>query len=574
MNDSSPEDQGFRLPELLERVPDRAIFLSIGLLQGLAAWGLVENGDWLTEHPVVAYPLWLLVLVWPSLFMLSFMRQYSLRALAWVSGFCALLALLALYTGWQASPYGEFETDFVVTTFALSMLVAIFVALIHLQPAVWRTQRDYDTFFTLSWRNFLTVGLSGALTLGVRLVLFLWESLFGAIGVEFFRDLFAKEWFMLPVLGASFSFGLHSFRAATSVIDSISSLLARLIWLLLPLLALLCISFLVTLPFTGLQPLWDTDRGTFILMAANLSGLFFLNAVYQTGSSLPYPLLAHRALTLAVVLFPILSALSFYGLALRIFQYGWTVSRCWALLIIFLMALFSLGYAYIIIRRREGWPSTLPWINKHMSWVVLASLLLTASPLLDFRSISVWSQFSQLESGEVALEDLDVRYLSRGLARPGHLRIHSLVESLEASDPEAAQRLRIRLGQEKGSLGWTADQQARIVMRPEPFEVSADLAHAIDRGDRGVPDLLFRLDLGGGEDLEYVSVKLHPSSNRAYFNCFGASGEEWESCGRARLSAESYQELLKELSEQEFEAVVPEQPYKDLRVGEHLLEFN
>ena len=379
---------------------------------------------------------------------------------------------------------------------------------------------------------------------------------------------------MFPVLGTSFAFGLHSFRAATSIIDSISSLLARLIWLLLPLLALLCISFLLTLPFTGLQPLWDTDRGTFILVAANLLGLFFLNAVYQTGSSLPYPLLAHRALTLAVALFPVLSTLSCYGLALRIAQYGWTVSRCWALLIILLMALFSLGYAYIIIRRREGWPSTLPWINKHMSWVVLASLLLTASPLLDFRSISAWSQFSRLESGQVALEDLDVRYLSRGLGRPGYFRMQSLLESLEASDPEAGQRLRIRLGQEKGLAGWTAERQARIVMKPEPFEVSTKLAHAIDRGNGGVPDLLFRLDLGGGEDLEYVSVKLHPSSNGAYFNCFGASGEEWEWCGRAWLSVESHQELLEELSEQEFEAVVPERPYKDLRVGEHLLEFN
>ena len=155
----------------------------------------------------------------------------------------------------------NFDVIFSPFEYVLPTLVAIFVALIHLQPAIWRTEPDYETFFTLSWRNFLTVGLSLALVLGVTLILYLWELLFETIGVYFFSILFDKGWFLFPVLAMSFAFGLQNFRAATTVIDSMSSLLMRLMWLLLPLLALLCASFLVTLLFTGLQPLWGHGLG-------------------------------------------------------------------------------------------------------------------------------------------------------------------------------------------------------------------------------------------------------------------------------------------------------------------------
>ena len=226
--------------------------------------------------------------------------------------------------------------------------------------------------------------------------------------------------------------------------------------------------------------------------------------MYQTGSSRPYPLLVHRALTFVIALLPIFSALSLYGLALRIAQYGWTISRCWAFLIIALMALFSLGYAYLIVRRRSDWPSGLPWINKHVSWVVLASLLLTTSPLLDFRVISAWSLFSAVASGETHIDDLDVEYVQTWLARPGYLRLQSLLSSLENSDPEAAQNLRARIENKAGMTevevprNWTVEQKAQIVMRPESIDIPRELEEVINRNHDGPPDFIFRVDLGGG----------------------------------------------------------------------------
>ena len=575
MNGETSSETEKSLSRFLEQISDREIFLFIGFVQGLAGWGLAENGDWLDHYRAIAYPLWLLVLAWPVLFMLSFSRQSTKRGLAWVSGYSAVLATLAAYTGWQASPQGEFDIEAVIATFAISTVVATFVALIHLQPLIWRQARDYDTLFTLSWRNFLTLGLSVALTLGVRLVLLLWETLFEAIGIEFFGQLFEEEWFILPVLAMSFAFGLHSFRGATSVIDSISSLLERLIWLLLPIVVLLSASFLISLPFTGLQALWDTDWGTFILMAANLVGLFFLNAVYQTGGRLPYPAITHKALTIGIALFPILSALACYGLSLRIAQYGWTISRCWALLIIVLMALFSIGYACIIILKREGWQERLPWINKQMSFVLLGALLLTNSPLLDFRSVSTSSYFSGFESGKVAIQDLDTRYVKSELARPGHLRMQALLASLDEADEQAALALRIKLGREEAAPGWTQAQQDQILMRPEPFAVPTDAAEMIKGHRSELPELLFRVDLGASDEPEILAV-WGDNDQSIHTHCVGLRDGEWQHCGYGTHrydTDQSLDDLLEELSRGEFQAEIPNRPYKDLRVGDLVLEL-
>ena len=566
MNATEAGQERESAPGFLVAVSDWHIHLLIGLLMGLAVYGLVEHADWLAERAHIAYPLWLLALFSPTLFMLCYTRDRLLRALGWVGGISVVLALLALYTGWQAASLDRFPYPF-----AHSMLVACFIVLIHLQPVIWARTRDYKTFFTLSWRNFLTVALADALALCVWLTLYLWESLFEVIGIGFFKDLFDEDWFIYPVLGMSFALGLNSFGNASAVIDRVSTLLARLIWVLLPVLALASTSFLAALPFTGLQPLWDSDLGTAILMSTNFWGLFFLNAVYQTGDRLVYPRVVHRALSFAVALLPALSVLAAYGLLTRVAQYGWTPDRCWALLIIVLLALYSIGYACIIGWRRDDWPSSLPRINQNLSWVVLASLLIAASPLLDFRSISAWSQISRVEAGKVLVEDLDAPHMHSEMGRPGRLKLEALLDSLDGTDPEMALVLRDKVaGTYEG--GWTPRQQARIVMRPESFEISVDLAGIIEGRRNRLPDLLFRVDLGGTDLPEVVAVWVQQSGA---FNtsCFTRQDGEWTSCGGTNESTDlSRAELIHELSTGDFGAVVPDSPYMHLRIGDLTIE--
>ncbi len=583
MSEASSKPTTLTTSEVIERVPERALFVVIGFVQGLLAAGLTASDDWLGARPAIYFPIWLLVVTWPVLFMLSFSRKDRLRALAWVSGFCVLLSLLALYTGWQLTPHGEFSQGNVHESFIATMLFTSFVALLHLQSNVWRLERSYDSFFTLSWRNLLTFGLSAALTYALWLVLYLWKSLFEAIGIEFFDELFKEPWFFWPVLAAVFAFGLSSFREATTVLDSISSLLVRLTWLLLPLLLFIIGAFLLTLPFVGLQPLWGTDSGTTILMVANFLGLLFLNAVYQTGKRIPYPIVMHRVLTASIGLLPVVSALACYGAVLRVAQYGWTVSRCWALLIILLMACFSLGYLSVILRQRIEWHRKLPEINKFMSWVVLASLLLTASPLANFRAISAWSQFGPIEAGEATIYQLDVRYVSRRLARPGYLRMQSLHTELAKTDPDNAQELQAAYEEarsvQKLKLPWSAEQRAMTVVRPDSIAVPEgvwDALRDLASSEDPVPRLLIEVGLNAIDPPEYVAIWLydHGATTRIHAQCIYRRDDRWKNCGDQSIDSEQPMgSLLGTLVEGDIETVVPIGYYRDLRIGDWVFDL-
>ncbi len=528
---------------------------------------------------MIALPLWTLAVAGPVLFMLSFTTEHLRRALAWVGGYVAVLMLLSIWIGLQATPVDQFRVEELFQFSALSALAASFVALIHLQPRIRGEKPDYSATFAWSWRNFLCVGLSWLLALGVLLVLTIWEGLFSAIGIAFFDELFERKWFLLPVLAMAFAFGLHSFRSATATIDTVRSLLARLGWLLLPILLMATTLFLATLPFTGLKPLWDTDHGTAILMAANLAALFLLNVVYQTGEERPYPLLTHWILTVPAALFPILSALAMYGLGLRMGQYGLTPQRLWALLVIVLAGCFSLGYAWIIVRRREAWPGALPSVNRNLSWAVMASLLLTASPLLDFRLLSSWDYFSRIHSGEIEIADVDGQFIERQLARFGHTRLQALRESLEASDPEAAQMLRFATGEEEPFLA--PEEEEAIIMRPEPFDIPQGLSREIRswKGDEALPMpiVLFRVELGDDYSPEYVAIRGSSATNYAKAQCWteeSPQSDSWVSCGIVYLTdAKVEAELMEQLGNADFEAVTPSGAYKHLRVGDHILAF-
>ena len=284
----------------------------------------------------------------------------------------------------------------------------------------------YSGLFLWSWRNFLTLGLSSLFVGCSWLVLFLWAQLFNAIGIEFFKDLFKEEWFAYPVNTLVLGFGVLIFRSQTGIIDTIKRLQQALMKFLLVVLAFVSVLFLMALPFTGLSQLWG-NGGSMLILWMHATLLFFVNAVYQDKpSSRPYALWIHRFIYLSVALLPIYSAISFHGLTLRIEQYGLSLMRCWALLVWLLLAVFTLGYVWGIIRHRDNWLDNLSRVNVVGGLVVMVAVLLTNSPLLDFRKMSVDSQLARLEAGEVEVEDFDIHYFKHNLAKPGYLALQQL----------------------------------------------------------------------------------------------------------------------------------------------------
>ena len=544
----------------------RNLMVVVAFAQGLVLlllWRAMTHEVWPSQTPALNVPLWTVAITAPTLFLLTVEAGNLKRAALFVGPFCAALALLGAYIGWQASPIGAFPTGALIATFVLTMLVACFKGAMYLQQLAARETIRYPALFTRSWRNFLVFGLSWTLTVGVALVLALWGALFAVIGIDFFQELFRKDWFLFPVLAVAFGLGVFIFRRLTRVIDGVTSLLEGLMRLLLPLTAAVVAIFLAALPFTGLAPLWETGNGTALLMALNAITLFTVNAVYQADRHAPYPLFVHRPLYVCVALLPVVSALSVYGLSLRVVQYGWTVERCWALTLALLFAAFSIGYTWSIVRHRDRWPAALGRVNVGMGWVVLGVMLLVNTPLLDFRKVSLASQFDRVERGEIALRDFDFRYAREQLARPAWLRLEALAEEHETSDPELTALIRPLPPGAPGERIWES-----VTLRPEPFHVPEGLRAIAESewyaGDRTTV-VLIRIDMDGDGEAEYALLNAEAGRDYAWGTLFRQAGEEWVRFG-LDASAPPALDVNAALRQGAIGTVEPTLP--DLQVGE------
>ncbi len=560
--------------------PRLPVMLLISLAQGFALfllWRAGENEVWPSQTPMANFPLWTIAVVLPLLLLFGLEARNG-RKTAIIAGlFCALLALLGVYIGRQATPFGEFPVESIIAAYILPLLLGCFLALLFLRPLVQGRAPDYAEIFADSWRNALVAGLSWALALGVAGVLMLWGELFRAIGIDFFSDLFTEDWFLFPALSVAVGLGVFIFRGLANVIGGIASLLQGLMWLLLPLVLAVAVLFLAALPFTGLEPLWDTGNGTALLMALNLFALFALNAVYQRGDRAPYPPLPHRLLCLGAALLPAISLLALYGLYLRVDQYGWTVARCWALLISLLITLFSLGYCVNIVRFRAGWTGKLARVNLPMSVLMLALVLLLNSPALDFRKISLASQQARVERGEIALEEFDFFDARANMGRPAWLWMREIVEQNRQSNPELAQ-----LVLEPARPTFSIDEPAERIdfrgwasYRPAPFAISDELHDAMQssavasmlRFERPEAIVLFRAELDLAEGPEYILAAEFPG-RRLIVSGFRLEAGVWRELTlmpRPDMNA-AEPESGQTLTDSAIEVVEPE--FRDLRIGD------
>ena len=493
----------------------RVWLLGVALMQGLCLLVLyrsAESGFWPSESPAWAFPLWTLAIAVPLLLLLSTTRKNVAAVARYVGGFAVLLSLLAVYTGWQGTPFGEFPIGSLAGVFAVTIGLACFKALMYLQQRASRVPLTYQVLFTNSWRNFL-VGVLAALFTGIFwLILLLWGRLFQVIGIGFFSQLFTEDWFAIPVLSVAFGLGISLFRDLTRVIDNITQLLHWLIKLLLPLVLMVAVVFLGALPFTGLDLLWGTGSGTSLLLWLLALVLFFTNAVYQDGREVdPYPRFLHRAIYVGIAVMPVVAALAFYGLLLRVLQYGWTIERCWAFAVWAVLTLFAVGYVVGIVRRRDAWTGQLSRVNTAMGLAVAAIMLAANSPLLDFRKISLGSQLERVETGEIELAEFDFWYARQHLARPGYLATEEIKDEIAESDPELLAIIEEPTRRHTGPLVDIDAFWNNVVYRPEPFDVPVELkpvvAGSVARVAEQVP-VLIRADLDGDSVDEYVLLML------------------------------------------------------------------
>jgi hypothetical protein len=410
------------------QLPSKLMIL-ISLLQGLGLLYLhqaIELHYWPHGQPEWLFAFYSVMFIWPIMLLLG-LDQHNGRPMVKVTlPFALVSGLLGYYIGHQVTPIEHIHFGALLFSFVLTMAIATFKALMYGQLWARGERITYSALFLWSWRNFLTLSLAVLFAVSFWLLLMLWAALFKAINIDFFSDLFEQPWFYYPAIALANGFGIIIFRKLTYIIDTITRLQQALIKFLLVLLSLVSLLFLGALPFTGLEPLWESGGSSLILWMQALI-LFFVNAVYQDEpDNWPYSVWLHRFIYISIAILPVYSLISFYGLSLRIDQYGWSLSRFWAYLIWFLLALFAIGYLWGIAKYRDSWTHQLSRTNVAIGLVVLVVMLSVNSPLLDFRKMVVADQLQRLAGNKVTVEDFDLNYFRRHLARPGYEGLQTL----------------------------------------------------------------------------------------------------------------------------------------------------
>jgi len=426
-----------------EQIPHKPMVL-IALIQGFCLLYLhqaIEIGFWPNNNPQWLFAFYSVALSLPLMLLLSINHDNIPKILKYTLPFTLLSGLLGYYIGNQATPIEYISYDALLFSYALTIGLASFKALIYIQQIAANEPITYSNLFRWSWRNFLTLSLSFLFAGSFWLILLLWGALFQAINIDFFKVLFEEAWFYYPAIALANGFGIIIFRRLSHVIDTIKRLQQALMKFLLILIVLVAILFLFALPFTGLTPLWESGGSELILWMQALI-LFFVNAVYQDKpDQRPYSLWLHRFVYFGIALLPIYSAISFYGLSLRVDQYGWSLARCWAFLVWFLLTLFPLGYLWGIVKKHDNWTTQLSRVNVIVGLAILSIMMIINSPLLDFRKVVVNDQLVRLEKNEISIENFDISYFRYKLARPGYEAIQNIKEKYATTNPEIVIRI-------------------------------------------------------------------------------------------------------------------------------------
>ena len=425
------------------QLPSKLMIL-ISLLQGLGLLYLhqaIELHYWPHGQPEWLFAFYSVMFIWPIMLLLGLDQNNGRAMVKATLPFALVSGLLGYYVGHQVTPIEHIRFNALLFSFVLTMVIATFKALMYSQQWARGERVTYSALFLWSWRNFLTLSLAMLFAGSFWLLLMLWAALFKAINIDFFSDLFEQRWFYYPAIALANGFGIIIFRKLTHIIDTITRLQQALIKFLLVLLSLVSLLFLGALPFTGLEPLWESGGSSLILWMQALI-LFFVNAVYQDEpDNWPYSVWLHRFIYICIAILPVYSVISFYGLSLRIDQYGWSLSRFWAYLIWFLLALFAIGYLWGIAKYRDRWTHQLSRTNVAIGLVVLVVMLSVNSPLLDFRKMVVADQLQRLADNKVTIEDFDLSYFRNHLARPGYEGL----QTLKAQYGEAHPGLLVRI---------------------------------------------------------------------------------------------------------------------------------
>jgi hypothetical protein len=411
------------------------IMAAIGAVGGLVVHLLTDRYGYSNPMPVWKQA----ATAFTVIAVVSFLLTVELRRWTWSIVFALGWGTVIALVGWFTAQYNRVPEIFEFPFF--SGILAVLIA-----APLFQTVRDegarrfpYARLHRHAWTDAVIGAASLAFTGITFLLAWLIASLFDVIGIDAIKDLLQEEWFAWMLAGMAFGGAVGILRERDALVATIQKLVMVVFAVLAPVLAVALAGFLVSLPFTGLKGLWESDiPATPMLLLSGAGAILLANAVIGDGREerSANVWLRRAALLLVACVLP-LAFFAALSMGQRIGQYGWTPERIWGAIAVGIALAYGAAAWWAVFKGRQDFDDPLRPLQAKLAIGLCGLALLLALPILDFGSISAKSQLARLESGKVTAEEFDWAAMGFDFGPAGR---HAL-KRIAASGPAARRQL-------------------------------------------------------------------------------------------------------------------------------------
>lgn len=399
----------------------------IGLLQGTLCYLLMtylapHNEGWL----FYGMPATIAITSALLLTVVSFKQ----RALwYWMALIFVVVLAMSVWLKWQVEDSDKWRQHEVFMFYGWRLLLMAMLALPWIQYSlhVSREQARYPHFYRQLWLNALTLLIVFVANGLFWLVLLLWSEMFKLVGIPFFSTLFFDtDWFGYVAFGLITALAVVLARTQSRLVTAVQKLLTFIATGLLPLVALLALMFILTLPFTGLEAISQRVSAAGLMSTLTLLLLLLMAIVREPQKeALPYPGALRYLIKCSLIVAPIYMLIAGWSLWVRIQQYGWTPERLYGVLVVMVLLVWSFGYLASILRRGRNPLELQGPVILGVSLLALGLLVLLSSPVIDAWRISVNSHMGLYHSGKIKPDQVSLYMLDHS-GKPGRAALEAL----------------------------------------------------------------------------------------------------------------------------------------------------
>lgn len=394
---------------------------------------------------------------------LAFVLTAEMRRLLWATAFALGAGAVLAFVGWFTAAYnrgGEIaEYPFLAGIFALLIAAPLFQTV--RDEGAW--QFPYGRLHSHAWTDAVIGAASLAFTGIAFLLAMLIGQLFDLIGIKIFSELLRKEWFGAALAGFAFGAALGLLRERDALVATLQKLVLVIFSVLAPVLAFALAGFLLSLPFTGLSPLWASGVPTtpvLLFAAAGAAGL--VNAVIGDGKDEGSQNRALRwsALLLSCSILP-LAIIAAISMGVRIDQYGFTPDRIWGLLAVLVASVYGAAYLVAAVQAARAraaldWDDHIRPANVRIALGVCALALFLALPILDFGAMSARDQIARLKAGVTKVHEFDWRAMAFDFGPKGREALVRLAKTGSLAQQKAAKAALV------SDNRWNVEEQVKL----------------------------------------------------------------------------------------------------------------